>query len=168
VPDPAVRSIASEPLTESAWAPFGWLPADDTDPRDADLTYEFALGDPHVNVIAHTYDEVGRGDRGPVCDCLYRHDTHTQTLMPLNVDSVIAVAPRDVAFDSIDDLGSIKAFLLHPLERLTLFRGTWHWGPFPIERQSVRLFNVQGKRYAEDNARVDLAQKVHTVIEVIP
>ncbi len=40
-----------------------------------------------------------------------------------------------------------------------LNRGTWHWGPFPIEGPEVRLFNVQGLRYAEDNRCVDLAGK---------
>ncbi len=40
-----------------------------------------------------------------------------------------------------------------------LHRGTWHWGPFPIEADEVRLFNVQGLRYAEDNRCVDLAAK---------
>ena len=40
-----------------------------------------------------------------------------------------------------------------------LHRGTWHWGPFPLEGPEVRLFNVQGLRYAEDNRCVDLASK---------
>ena len=42
---------------------------------------------------------------------------------------------------------------------MVLHRGTWHWGPFPVDADSVRLFNVQGLRYAEDNACVDLAAR---------
>jgi hypothetical protein len=42
------------------------------------------------------------------------------------------------------------------LEPFVLFRSTWHWGPFPVAADAVRLFNVQGLRYAEDNIRVDL------------
>ena len=42
-----------------------------------------------------------------------------------------------------------------------LHQGTWHWGPFPIrDASSVRLLNVQGRRYAEDNASVDLSGSV--------
>jgi ureidoglycolate hydrolase len=88
--------------------------------------------------------------------------------MPLNVDSVLAVAPADVDFADRDDLDAVRAFLLRPLDRLTLARGTWHWGPFPVEHDPVRLFNVQGKRYAEDNARADLGERVGVVFEVVP
>ncbi len=91
----AVRSIVLEasPLTAEAWEPFGWIPVDDTDPRDQTYTYEFLWGDVHVNVISHAYDEVEHTDRGVQCAVMYRHDTHNQTLMPLNVESVVAVAP---------------------------------------------------------------------------
>jgi len=55
------------------------------------------------------------------------------------------------------DAGEIRAFLLEPLSSVVLHRGTWHWGPFPVAAESVTLFNVQGRRYAEDNDRADLA-----------
>jgi ureidoglycolate hydrolase len=165
----SVRSIVLEstPLTEAAWAPFGWIPVEDTDPRDPTYDYEFALGDPHVNVISHAADEVEHTDRGSICAVMYRHDTHTQTLMPLNVDSVVAVAPADIDFSDPSHLESVRAFRVHPLERLTLFRGTWHWGPFPVGEEAVRMFNVQGKRYAEDNASVDLPGVTGAVFEVL-
>ena len=56
------RVIAARPLTDEDWAPFGWLPVADSDPRDRDFTYEFTLDDPHVNVIAHSPEEVSRVD----------------------------------------------------------------------------------------------------------
>ena len=94
---------------------------------------------------------------------LFRHDTHTQALMPLNVPAVIVVAPAAVEFADQDqaqaDRASIRAFRIEPLESLVLHRGTWHWGPFPLEGPEVRLFNVQGLRYVEDNRCVDLASK---------
>jgi ureidoglycolate hydrolase len=98
---------------------------------------------------------------------MYRHDTHTQTLMPLNVDSVVAVAPAGVDFSDPADLDVVRVFRVSPLEAFALFRGTWHWGPFPIGTEAVRMFNVQGKRYAEDNASVDLAAKAGAVFEVL-
>ncbi len=164
----AVRSIVLEtsPLTEAAWAPFGWIPVDDTDPRDASFTYEFLWDDVHVNLISHAPDEIEHTGRGAVCAVMYRHDTHTQTLMPLNVDSVVAVAPATVDFADPGQLDSVRAFRLHPLECFALHRGTWHWGPFPVGDEAVRMFNVQGKRYAEDNASVDLATKAGAVFEV--
>ncbi|HEY3724236.1 MAG TPA: ureidoglycolate lyase [Acidimicrobiia bacterium] len=165
----AVRSIVLEadPLTADAWAPFGWLPVADTDPLDQTFSYEFAWGDPHVNVISHAFDEVPHTDRGALCEIMYRHDTHTQTLLPLNVDSVVAVAPAAVDFADPADLDAVRVFRIHPLDPFALFRGTWHWGPFPIGAEAVRMFNVQGKRYAEDNASVDLAAKAGAVFEVL-
>jgi ureidoglycolate hydrolase len=98
-------------------------------------------------------------DTGLRCEMLFRHDTHTQSVMPLNVPAVIAVAPADMEFEDAAEAESIQAFRIEPLEALVLHRGTWHWGPFPIEGEEVRLFNVQGLRYAEDNRCVDLAGK---------
>jgi ureidoglycolate hydrolase len=165
----AVRSIELEAgsLTDAAWAPFGWIPVDDTDPRDQTYAYEFVWGDAHVNLISHTVDEIEHTDRGAVCAVMYRHDTHTQTIMPLNVDSVVAVAPAEVDFSDAAHLDAVRAFRLQPLDSFALFRGTWHWGPFPVGPEAVRMFNVQGKRYAEDNASVDLAARAGAVFEVL-
>jgi hypothetical protein len=160
------RTVSPGALTAVAWAPFGWLPAADTDPADATHTYEFTWGDPHVNVIAHHADEVEHTDTGLVCDRFFRHDTHTQVLLPLDVDSVIAVAPADVDFAEAADLDAVRAFALAPLAGFALFRGTWHWGPFPRGDASVHLWNVQGKRYAEDNTCADLVARLGTTIEI--
>jgi ureidoglycolate lyase len=151
------RRIEPEALTEKAWAPFGWLPVQDTDPRDGDHRLAFAWEDVHVNFIAHRLDEVPAVAGGLRCEMLYRHDTHTQALMPIDHRCVLAVAPADVSFDTSGDLDEVRAFLIRPLEALVLHRGTWHWGPFPVAAEEVRLFNVQGLRYAEDNSMVDLA-----------
>lgn len=153
------RKVGPEPLTEEAWATFGWLPVADTDPRDGVQRLSFAWDDAHVNIIGHERAEVPQTSVGLRCEMLYRHDTHTQSVMAIDVPAVIAVAPADVDFSEPADVESIHAFRLEPLEPLVLHRGTWHWGPFPVDAPSVRLFNVQGLRYAEDNARVDLAAR---------
>jgi ureidoglycolate hydrolase len=160
--------VPAAALSHGAWAPFGWLPADDTDPVDRDLVYEFTWGDPHVNVISHTPDEVVRDGDALVCDRFYRHDTHTQVLLPLDVDSVVAVAPAAVPLTSPADLEAVRAFRLRPLDGVALARGTWHWGPFPLGDRPVRLWNVQGKRYAEDNTCADLRARLDTVLRVEP
>ena len=60
----------------------------------------------------------------------------------------------------------MRAFALPPLTGFALFRGTWHWGPFPVGDASVHLWNVQGKRYAEDNACADLVERLDATLEI--
>jgi ureidoglycolate hydrolase len=157
--------IEAEAVTPSAWAPFGWLPVPDVDPTDGEHTLRFEWDDAHHNTIQHTNDEVESTARGLRCVVMYRHVTHTQVLTPLDASSVIAVAPADTTFADAADLDAIRAFVVEPGETIVLHQGTWHWGPFPIRgASSVRLLNVQGRRYAEDNASVDLSGSLVEVV----
>ncbi len=167
VAEPEVVTVRSQPLTARAWRPFGWIPVPDTDPADGSGALEFVWDDAHVNFISHQPGEVTHMGRGRLlCDRMYRHDTHTQTLMPLNCDSVVAVAPAEVDFADPIDLDSIRAFRLRPLDCFVLARGTWHWGPFPLGDETVRMWNLQGRRYADENAHVDLAPRATVEISV--
>ena len=165
--DASLIELIAEPLTAVAWEPFGWLPVDDTDPVDGADTLRFDWADPHLNVIAHAAGEVPHTEHGLLCTTMYRHDTHTQALMPLNCDAVVAVAPAEIDFSDPGAAGSIRAFVLHPLDSLVLHQGTWHWGPFPLGDEPVRLLNIQGRRYIEDNASVDLEAATGTAVEVL-
>ena len=157
--------VEAEAVTPGAWAPFGWIPVPDVDPTDGEHTLRYEWDDAHLNTIQHTSNEVESTEHGLRCAVMYRHETHTQVLTPLDVASVIAVAPADTRFTDIADLDAIRAFVVEPGETVVLHQGTWHWGPFPIRgATSVRLLNVQGRRYAEDNASVDLSG---SVIEVV-
>jgi len=151
----------------ATFAPFGWLPVDDTDPADGRATLAFEWGDPHCNVIAHAYDEIEHTAAGASCVRLYRHDTHTQVLMPMNVPAVLAVAPATVAFTDPTDADAVRAFLLQPGEVVVLHRGTWHWGPYPLGAEPVRLLNVQARGFLADNAHVDLPAAVGAALEVV-
>jgi ureidoglycolate hydrolase len=161
-----VRIVAGD-VTPEAFAPFGWLPVDDTDPADGTHTLAFEWGDPHCNVIAHTYDEVEHTDAGARCVRMYRHDTHTQVLMPLNVEAIVAVAPTEVDFSDPADVDMVRAFHLRPGDVFVLHQGTWHWGPFPLGSEPVRLLNVQARGYLGDNAHVDLPEAVGATVEVV-
>jgi ureidoglycolate hydrolase len=164
---PATRPLRAEALTAEAFAPFGWLPVADTDPGDGDETLRFEWADPHLNVIAHAPDEVDHTPSGdPICAVLYRHATHTQALLTINVDAVVAVAPGDVTFSSPEDLEAVRAFRLQPLDVFVLHQGTWHWGPFPVGSEPVRLLNVQGLGYARDNANVDLVAATGLALDI--
>jgi ureidoglycolate hydrolase len=165
VPSLSVRRVDAEAVNASAWAPFGWLPRADVDPADGEHTLHFAWDDAHLNTIEHRIDEIDATGHGLRCAVMYRHETHTQVLTPLDAASVVAVAPGDLTFTDPADLDAIRAFVLEPGETVVLHQGTWHWGPFPIRgATSVRLLNVQGRRYSEDNASVDLSS---WVIEVV-
>lgn len=151
-----VRRVQAVPLTPAAWGAFGWLPVDDTDPTDGVERLRFDWGDPHLNVIAHDADEIARQQDTLYCDGLYRHTTHTQALLVLDTTAVVAVAPPAATFAGPDDAEEIRAFVLRPLDAFVLHAGTWHWGPFPVGSPRVRLLNLQGLGYREDNERVDL------------
>ena len=153
------RYVYPEALTRESWGPFGLLPVDDTDPTDGRNRLEFEWGDPHVNLIGHNVDEVERCEGALRCQVMYRHDSHTQTLMPLDHAAVIAVAPAHDPLETEAGAGSIRVFLLQPQDAIVLHRGTWHWGPFPVGAPSVRLLNVQGLGYAQDNACADLVAR---------
>lgn len=163
MPDP-LREIEPQVLSAEAWAPFGWLPVPDTDPDDGRQQLAFEWSDPHVNLIGHRRQEVVSVPGGLRCDVLYRHRTHTQVLMPLDHRAVLAVAPPGAELAGPEGSSVIAAFVLEPLQALVLHRGTWHWGPFPVRDEAVQLFNVQGRRYLEDNESVDLAALGRSVV----
>jgi ureidoglycolate lyase len=157
MPDEPTLTVTPEPLTEDRWAPFGWLPVPDTDATDGEHTLDFAWGDAHLNTIEHRTDEVESTASGLRCAVMFRHETHTQALTPLDAHAVLAVAPASADLTTRAGLDAIHAFVLAPGETIVLHRGTWHWGPFPMGGvASVRLLNVQGMRYRDDNASADL------------
>ncbi len=155
---PKLVHLTAQTFDREAWSKFGWVPLPDTDERDGDQQLDFVWGDVHVNFIHHTDDEIDTINGALVCDRLFRHVTHTQALLVLDQPCVIAVAPAYASFDTLDDIAQVAAFKLAPGDALVLDRGTWHWGPFPTSSSVVNLYNVQGRRYAEDNESIDLSQ----------
>jgi ureidoglycolate hydrolase len=138
------------PVTAAAFAPFGVLPPDEGDGHaTADL--EFVKNDGWVNYIAHSLDEIEVTDDGYRCDLVNRHDTHTQTLMPTSGRALIVVAPAAVDFSDAADLYPVRAFEIPQYACVHLARGTWHWGPYPLGAPAVRIFNIQGRGYPDDN-----------------
>ncbi len=162
-----VHPLRAGPLTDERWAPFGWLPVRDTDPRDGQSRLEFTWQDVHLNVIAHFTDEIPHVTGGLVCQMLFRHVTHTQAIMVLDNDALMVVAAPGTGLTAPEDLGALHAFHLRARDAFVLHRGTWHWGPFPVTANEVTLYNVQGLRYAEDNECCDLTT-IPTTIEVFP
>jgi len=164
-----VRNIELKPIeaTRESFAPYGVLPPDEGDGQPtADL--EFLLNDGWVNYIGHTLDEIEVRDGRLRCELLNRHDTHTQTLMPMSGDALVVVAPPDADFSEPVHFDAVRAFALPRHTCVHLHRGTWHWGPYPVGADFVRIFNIQGRGYPNDNGIVWLTRDHDTVYEVIP
>jgi ureidoglycolate hydrolase len=162
-----MRNVTLAPIaaTRESFAPYGVLPPVEGDGNPtADL--EFTLDDGWVNYIAHTLDEIEVRDGRFVCDLLNRHDTHTQTLMPMSADAVVVVAPADADFTKAAHFDAVRAFALPAHTCVHLHRGTWHWGPYPVGAESVEIFNIQGRGYVNDNAIVWLARDHGVVFEI--
>ncbi len=161
-----ILPLEAAPLTAEAFAPFGRLPVDEGPGDETDL--EFLWQDPHLNYIGHAASELRHGRRGPLCDLLNRHDTHTQVLMPVDAEAVLVVAPAALDFTRPEHLAAVRAFRVRRYECFALHRGSWHWGPYPPGRSgSVRLLNVQGRRYREDNGVARLEHDRGVLFEVI-
>jgi len=161
------KTVVLEPIaaTAESFAPYGALPPDEGDGQPtADL--EFLLNDGWVNYIGHGLDEVEV--RGDVlrCELLNRHDTHTQTLMPMTGDAIVVVAPAAVDFSEPTHFDTVRAFALPRHTCVHLHRGTWHWGPYPVGASHVRIFNIQGRGYPNDNGIVWLARDHGVVYDV--
>ena len=93
-----IRARSSTAATARRFAPFGVLPPDEGDGHPtADLEFlcERRLGELH----RRTRSTRSRCVDGRLrCELLNRHDTHTQTLMPMSGDALVVVAPADVDF----------------------------------------------------------------------
>lgn len=167
-----VRSIRSVRLqaaavTPEAWAPFGAVVSDAGSPTDtADL--EFLWNDGHVNVIVHDAGDAPRADGALVCGQVNRHDTHTQTLVPLDGAAVVVVAPAGLDLRDAAHLDAVRAFRVEPLVGVHLARGTWHWGPQPAGAGRVRVLNIQGRGYARDTAVAAFGREHGVTFRVVP
>jgi Ureidoglycolate lyase len=151
--------------TEQSFADYGVLPPTEGDGHPtADL--EFLLNDGWVNFIGHTLDEIDARDGKLWCELLNRHDTHTQTLMPMSGDALVVVAPAVVDFSQPAHFDTVRAFALPRHTCVHLHRGTWHWGPYPVGADEVRIFNIQGRGYPNDNGVVELARD-HRVVYAV-
>jgi ureidoglycolate hydrolase len=159
-------TIDAQRFTPEGWAEFGWVPVPDDDPADGLHTLDFSWQDAHLNYITHTPEEVERDGENFVVNRLYHHDMHTQALMPLNCPSWIAVAPAFDDFSYAHQIENVRAFRLEPFTCIVLHRGTWHFGPFPSGDEPLRVLNLQGRRYEEDNAYVELLQVAGTQVLV--
>jgi ureidoglycolate hydrolase len=147
--------VQAEPLTESAFAPFGQVIA------RGDMAMELR-GDEvfHLNVLHY--------DRKPLrCDHLNRHHRATQALVALaGKPTLVVVAPATYDMSTRDHLPHVRAFICDGSAGINLAIGTWHWGPYPLS-DFVDLVNVQGKFFDTDNEVAYLERDLGVVVETV-
>ena len=163
--DVRIVRLATEIATRESFAPFGAIPPEEGD-GNATADLEFLWEDGSVNFIGHTLDELEVVDGRLRCELVNRHDTHTQTLMPMSGDAVVVVAPADVDFSEPAHFDTVRAFALARHSCVHLHRGTWHWGPYPVGADTLRIFNVQGRGYPNDNGIAWLTRDHGVIYEV--
>lgn len=157
MPEPTLRTLDPIAATADSFARFGVLPPDEGDGAPT-AELEFLLNDGWVNYIAHSLDEIPVRDGAYHCELLNRHDTHTQTLMPMSGDALVVVAPAELDFSQPAHFDAVRAFALPRHTCVHLHRGTWHWGPYPVGAPHLRIFNIQGAGYPNDNGIVDFVR----------
>jgi ureidoglycolate lyase len=147
--------VRAEPLSDTAFAPFGQVIA------RGDMVMELR-GDEkfHLNVLHY--------QRRPLrCDHLNRHHNATQALVALaGKPTLLVVAPGELDFSTKDHLSRVRAFVCDGSAGVNLALRTWHWGPYPLTDQ-VDLVNVQGADFAHDNEIAHLERDLDAVIEVV-
>jgi ureidoglycolate hydrolase len=154
VTDDVTYWVRAEPLTPSAFAPYGQVVGlDDVriELRDDEVF--------HLDIIAY--------ERKPIrVDHLNRHYTATQALVPLNGKPVvIVVGAPELTFESGADLDELRAFIFDGSRGVNLGLRVWHEGPFPL-MERVDLVNVQGKHVESDNEVAYLERDLGAVVGV--
>src|SRR6266851_5438051 len=107
--------LEAQPATRASFAPFGRIPPEENDGNAG-----------AANFIGHRLDELEVVDGWLRCELLNRHDTHTQTLMPMSGDAIVVVAPGDVDFSEPAHFETVRAFVMPRHSCVHLHRGTWH------------------------------------------
>ena len=152
--------VRAEPLTATAFAPFGQVLASERD-GTATSTIELREGEVFaLNILSY--------ERRPLrCDHLNAHHRATQALVALSgKPTVLAVAPAGTVFDSRDALAAVRAFICDGHAAVNLALGTWHWGPYPVSDR-VDLLNLQGAGFADDNEIAHLERDLGVVVEIL-
>src|ERR1700694_207692 len=108
---PRTIELRPEPATPESFAPYGVIPPFEGDGNPT-ASLVFTRNDAWVNFIGHTLAEIEVRDGRLRCELLNRHDTHTQTLMPMSGDALVVVAPADVDFSKSEHLDTVKPFAL--------------------------------------------------------
>jgi len=149
-----VLRLDAERVTEEALVPFGRVLGRDRDGPSRRVVGRFRNGqEPMPSVI----EEVNP-DGVPRCGWLARHHDQTQALTPIDGPIVLVVVPAGVDPLGPGGFAAACAFVADVGEGFQLDEGVWHWAA-SVRRGSVRVANVQGHRWPEDNEILSLEER---------
>ena len=160
----SVRTIAVEPLTQDAFAPFG----DVLEPRGEALPHVY--GDTmdvyqpgmHECDVETEFIVTRYRLREPRVLFLERHNQITQTFIPMGgAPFVLTVAAPDAPLENgLPVLDSVRAFLVPGEAAAAAHRGTWHEVPLPLVDNSLTLLTSH-HGVTSGWAELDEEQEIH-------
>ncbi len=87
---------------------------------------------------------------------LERHKQTIEILIELENDSIIFLAKSSTQNDEIKD---IKAFYLKQGQAIVLNKKTWHWAPFPIEKEICKTLIIFKSGTPENDCEIKEIKK---------
>ncbi len=163
----SLRTVAVEPLTPQAFAPFGTMiaPTDDGVP--------FGPGDARLDLSQGTprFYAMRLAGRGFTVRRITRHRRVTQVLASAGGRPWrLAVAPPR-GLDDPDaqpDLDAVRAFEIPGDIAVMLYRGTWHAGPLFPEGARESFFNLElADTNVTDHHSCDLTARYGVALDVV-
>ncbi len=146
-----VHRLTAVRVSDESFAPFGRVLGRDDDDAARRVVARFHRGqEPMPSIILEV-----NPDGVPSCGWLARHHDQTQALTPIDGPIVVVLAPAGT--DPRTDIGraAATAFVADVGEGIQLDEGVWHWAA-SVRRGAVRVANLQGHRWPEDNEIVSL------------
>jgi ureidoglycolate hydrolase len=146
-----VHLLQARRITEASFAPFGRVLGSDDDDLSRRVVGRFRNGqEPMPSVIREV-----NPDGVPCCEWLARHHDQTQALTPIDGPIVLVLVPAGIDPLGPEGQAAAAGFVAEIGQGIQLDEGVWHWAA-SVRRGSVRVANVQGHRWPEDNEIVSL------------
>jgi ureidoglycolate hydrolase len=146
-----VHHLAAQRVTEASFAPFGRVLGSDLDDLSRRVVGRFRNGQEPMPSIIHEINP----DGVPSCGWLARHHDQTQALTPIDGPIVVVLVPPGRDPLAPDARAAAGVFVADVGEGIQLDEGVWHWAA-SVQRGSVRVANVQGNRWPDDNEVLSL------------
>lgn len=99
------------------------------------------------------YTTAGQIEMAPLCcsgllSCRYRdrkvvkmecHHGSSEVIVALDGDMIMVAAPND---DDLKDNSRVRAFLIRKGQAIAMKPSTWHWIPFPVEKNDCHALVI--------------------------
>lgn len=99
---------------------------------------------------------------------LERHPLFTESFFPINGSKIIfALAPSDNT-QKLPDLEKVRFFLIDGNLGILLNKGTWHWPPMAVDKDSTVMLLTKGKLFSKTDPLsgteiVDIGYEIYPV-----